>query len=354
LATAAVSKLWYVTRKFPPSVGGMENLSYQIAHELAQHEPTELVRWGGSAIGLPWFAVLSTFRLAAGLLRKDVRVLLLGDPSLAWLGLLAKSCGTRVAVVVHGLDVTYPRRLYQIYLRLCFWRRFDAYICISTHVKKLVAAQGVPAEHIHLIHPGVDIKSPPPDCMPGDTVTLLLLGRLVRRKGALWFVDKVLPQLHQQLPGLRIDIVGDGPDRQEIQAVIARHGLQNCVSLSGSVADEEKARRIMRAHALILPNLPIEGDPEGFGLVALEGAAAGRYVFASDLEGLRDAVRAPHTGGLLPPADADAWIRALASACADAAGLLELGMKARETLITGGATWSNMGNRYRQVLDGLA
>ena len=347
-------KMWYATRKFPPSIGGMQNLSYHIASELAAHEPIDLIRWGGHMLGLPWFALLSTFRLTAGLLRKNVRVLLLGDPSLAWLGLLAKSCGIKVAVVVHGLDITYPNPLYQLYLRTCFWRRFDAYICISTHVERLVTAQDVPVERIHLIHPGVDIKSPPPKDPAKDSVTLLLLGRLVRRKGALWFVDNVLPRLHQRLPKLKVEIVGDGPDKQEIQNVIARRGLQDCISLSGSVGEEEKARRIALAHALVLPNLPIEDDPEGFGLVALEGAAAGRYVFASDLEGLRDAVRAPHTGRLLPPTDADAWAQELAFACADGARLLELGTKARETLITGGATWTCMGNSYRQVLNELA
>lgn len=346
---------WYVTRKFPPSIGGMQNLSYHIASELAAHRQLELVRWGGSALGLPWFGLFATLRLAAGLLQRKVGVLLLGDPSLAWLGLLAKLFGVKVAVVVHGLDVTYPGRLYQAYLRHCFWQRFDAYICISSHVRQLAVSHGTSSERTYLIHPGVDIKT---EASGGPThggeVTLLLLGRLVRRKGALWFVNDVVPALVQKVPNLRVNLVGDGPDREDIQDSIVRLGLQEHVSLAGAVGEEEKSRHLSLAHALVIPNLPTKDDPEGFGLVALEGAAAGRYVFAADLEGLRDAVRVPHMGRLLPPARADMWIQVLVSECRDAAGLLELGARAKESLVVEGASWSHMGKRYVQVLDALA
>lgn len=347
-------KLWYVTRKFPPSIGGMQNLSYHIASELAGHEQLELVSWGGSAAGLPWFAVVSTFRLMTGLLRGQVRVLLLGDPSLSWLGSIAKLCGIRVAVVVHGLDITYASGWYQLYLDACFWKRFDAYICISAHVERLVAEHGVPADRRHLIHPGVHVDAAPPgEDRQQEEVRLLLLGRLVRRKGALWFVNDVLPALLQHLPDLKVDIVGDGPDREEIERTISRLGLQHCVSLLGELSEEQKSRHMQQAHALVLPNLPVEADPEGFGLVALEGAAAAKYVFASDLDGLKDAVRAPDAGRLLPPADVQAWTQVLATECADRQRLIEKGAKARQAIIEGDATWASMGRRYRQVLDAL-
>jgi phosphatidylinositol alpha-1,6-mannosyltransferase len=294
----------------------------------------------------------STARLIAGLFRRDVRILLLGDPSLAWLGTIARFFRTPVAVVVHGLDITYPPAWYQAYLRMCFWNRFDAYICISTHVASLVAGHGTPSNRIHLIHPGVEVDASIPEAPVAGGVNLLLLGRLVRRKGALWFVTNVLPYLTRQLADLKLHIVGDGPDRDAIERAVVRLGLQENVRILGMVNEDQKLQCMKQAHALVLPNLPFEDDPEGFGLVALEGAAAAKYVFASDLDGLRDAVRDPHTGKLLPPADADAWIQILARECSDVQRLIGLGARAREAI--GDATWAGMGKRYRQVLSALA
>jgi phosphatidylinositol alpha-1,6-mannosyltransferase len=63
------------------------------------------------------------------------------------------------------------------------------------------------------------------------------------------------------------------------------------------------------ARAQIMPNVPSPDgtDVEGFGIAAVEAAAAGAPVLAADLEGLSDAVKDGETGFLLLPADADAW-----------------------------------------------
>lgn len=349
-----MSRAWYLTRKFPPSVGGMQNLSFHIASQLARSGELRVLSWGGTTWGLPWFALRAGAQLLWGLLRGDVRVLLLGDPALAVFGSLAKAFRVPVAVVVHGLDITYPAAWYQAYLRLLFWRRFDAYVCISRHVANLVQARQVPPERIHLIHPGVDESGavqPPRD---SDAIRLLLLGRLVPRKGALWFVSEVLPALVQRLPGLHLDIVGDGPGRAAIAMAVDRLALGQHVTLHGSVSTERKAAITRDAHAMVVPNLPTADDPEGFGLVALEGAAAGKYVFAADIDGLRDAVHDPATGRLVRAADAPAWIETLAQECRDREQLLELGLRASRYVAEGGFGWEQMGTRYRQVLDALA
>ncbi len=131
-------------------------------------------------------------------------------------------------------------------------------------------------------------------------------------------------------------------------------GLQDCVTIHGEVDEATKAVLLMEASALVIPNLPVHGDPEGFGLVALEAAAAGRYVFAADLEGLRDAVQEPIAGMLLPAGDADRWLRALSVACATPSILASQGMHAWQSLMDSDKTWSAMGRRYRQILDAIA
>ena len=74
------------------------------------------------------------------------------------------------------------------------------------------------------------------------------------------------------------------------------------------------------ADVFVQPNIPVPGDMEGFGLVAIEAAMQGSLVVASSLEGLIDAVDDGVTGELLPAQDATAWRTHLEELLADPDG----------------------------------
>src|SRR5690606_17147096 len=63
----------------------------------------------------------------------------------------------------------------------------------------------------------------------------------------------------------------------------------------------------------VMPNIPVPGDMEGFGVVMLEAGLCGLPILAADLEGIRDVVRDGENGMLLPAGDADAFARAIES-----------------------------------------
>jgi phosphatidylinositol alpha-1,6-mannosyltransferase len=65
------------------------------------------------------------------------------------------------------------------------------------------------------------------------------------------------------------------------------------------------------ADAFVMPNVPVAGDMEGFGLVALEASAAGMPVIASRLEGITEAVHHGGNGILVDPLDAPAFAEAI-------------------------------------------
>lgn len=343
-----MKSIWYLTRKFPPSRGGMQQLSARIAGEVAALRPLTLVRWGRGAWGLPLFLPWALLRLSLGLLRGRVRVLLLGDPVLSVLALPARWCGVPVAVVAHGLDLTYSRRGYPAYLRRFFWGRFDLYFGISRYVLDELARGGIDPARCALVHPGVAAAAPT-QTEPGATPRLLILGRLVRRKGALWFVEAVMPLLPE---AIALDIVGDGPDRAALERAVEQAGLRARVRLWGDVDEAGKARRLAACDLALMPNRRVDGDPEGFGLVALEAAMSERYVLAADLEGLRDALADPALGRLLPEADARAWSEAILAELADRAGLRERGRNAR-AYAAAHCSWREMGRRYAERLDAL-
>lgn len=353
MAAYALKSIWYITRKFPPSRGGMQQLSHRIASELGGLRPLTLLRWRAGQWGLPVFVLGALMRLGWGLLRGRVRVLLLGDPVLSLLAVPARWFGVPVAVVVHGLDLTYPNRCYQGYLRRFFHARMDTYICISRFVLDALIARGVDESRCALIHPGAS-ESPIPETGGGDDSppTLLILGRLVRRKGALWFVRKVMPRVRAARASVRLDIVGDGPERAAIAQAMRDAGLGDAVRLWGDVDEAGKAQRLAQCDLLLMPNVRVEGDPEGFGLVALEAAMSRRYVLAADLEGLRDAVARPELGRLLPVEDADAWALAIVALIADRQGLRAKGEAAR-AWAAAHCSWRQMGRRYAECLDAL-
>jgi glycosyltransferase involved in cell wall biosynthesis len=73
-----------------------------------------------------------------------------------------------------------------------------------------------------------------------------------------------------RIPGLRGEIYGDGPERDEVLALIEELGLDGVVDAPGFVAEEVLDERLRRALCLVLPS-----QREGYGLVVVEASARG-------------------------------------------------------------------------------
>ncbi len=125
------------------------------------------------------------------------------------------------------------------------------------------------------------------------------LGRLVSDKGAEILVCALGDMAKDGWKGTA-SIIGDGPERQSVERAIAARGLAARVHCVGSVTGEPLARMLNAHKVLAVPSVA----PEPFGIVALEGAACGCAIVASDTGGLRDAVGP--CGETVPPGDAAA------------------------------------------------
>jgi len=235
-----------------------------------------------------------------------------------------------------GLDLTYRNRLYRavVHRVLC---RAPRVLAISAATAEAARSFGIPAERVGVVRLGVtspevteeDQRAAAKELrqrydLPNEAVVLLTLGRLVPRKGARWFVAHVLADL----PAHAIYILaGDGPEREGIQAAAASAGVTDRVRLLGRVDDEEREILLRGADVFVQPNVPVPGDMEGFGLVAVEAAMRGTATIASGIEGLRDAVVDGETGILLPAADSAAWVARLREMCADLDELARTGTR---------------------------
>jgi glycosyltransferase involved in cell wall biosynthesis len=153
--------------------------------------------------------------------------------------------------------------------------------------------------------------------LPADAQLLVTLGRLVRRKGARWFVSEVMPSLS---PNAFLLIAGTGPEETATRDATRKAGLESRVRLLGAVDDEMRALLFAGCDLFVMPNLPVPNDTEGFGLVAIEASNSGALVVASRLEGIIDAVTDGATGYLVEPLAADAWVARVASLLGDPVG----------------------------------
>jgi phosphatidyl-myo-inositol alpha-mannosyltransferase len=131
-------------------------------------------------------------------------------------------------------------------------------------------------------------------------LTVMFLGRLVPRKGCATLLEaaRILKQ-RNHLPQFRVVICGKGPLDAELKQFVADERLDDLVSFTGFVAEEDKPSYVASADIMAFPSL----GGESFGIVLIEAMASERsVVLAADNVGYHS-VLGPNPGLLFPPGD---------------------------------------------------
>jgi glycosyltransferase involved in cell wall biosynthesis/uncharacterized membrane protein YbhN (UPF0104 family) len=356
----------FISRRYPPSVGGLERLAYDVSHALEKRIKLQRVVWRGKSrlsavLVQPWLFVMALWQL---LRHNDISVIHSQDAVTAppaWL--LAKLFHKPWLTMVHGLDLTYKNAFYQIVV-LWFVRRADKVVAISHNTRDEALKRGILPENIIIITPGINDQISTQSGTKADLLgsiglsaladkqVVLTVGRLIKRKGVLWFVENVLPALYKQHPNLCYVIVGEGPDKRAIEAAIQVHKLGDIVHLVGRVDDRTKAVLYRVSDIFVMPNIPVDDDLEGFGIVALEAAMAGLPVVASRLEGICDALSDQENGWLMAPYDANDYHQAISTLLASAPRRQRFGARAR-TYTLAHYGWEGIADKFIQLYGGL-
>lgn len=299
--------LFTARRLFGGSVGGMERFSSDVLAELSSRLPVrDMSCQGARRIPLGYLASLpGRLRRAS----RDVGGPVVADGSDATLCYALQRSGAPSLMRVHGLDLLLPNPLYQSYLRR-YLPRVDAFAANSRATAHLLTRFGIGPERVRVVHPAA--QAPDHAVLPAPAEPrVLLLGRLVPRKGAAWFVRNVWPRLAVARPDLRLDIVGTGPDEVAIHEAAGAAPSSASIAVLGRVSQEQLEAAWARASLLAMPNLVVADDWEGFGIVAAEAAVRGVPTVAAGLQGIPDAVADGETGTLVPPGDEQAFTDAI-------------------------------------------
>lgn len=195
-------------------------------------------------------------------------------------------------------------------------KRLDGYVCNSffTHGRLQVFLEGQLPECIAF--PGVEEKFFQPvgrdKCkrqfdVEGKKV-IYTVGRLDERKGHD-LVIKSLPAIIEQVPEVVYLVGGKGPHLKKLKSLVDELHLHDYVKFCGFIAEKDIVAFHHAGDVFVMPNriLP-DGDTEGFGIVFLEAAAAGKPVIGGRAGGAVDAVMDGKTGFLVDPHSQDEFV----------------------------------------------
>ncbi|OGY31325.1 MAG: hypothetical protein A3C02_04625 [Candidatus Andersenbacteria bacterium RIFCSPHIGHO2_02_FULL_45_11] len=370
-------RILFISRAYSEHAGGMERLSFELIGVFRSTPPPYQ---GGDRGGLsvttivnetnPGASLLSTrlqsiiFALSvlpkALVASKNADIVHIGDPVLSFVGwCIARMRHIPVIVTVHGLDVSYPSPLYQLYLRT-FFRSFSGYIAISEHAKKLMQRHRVRGS-IFVIPPGIrdDIYSNTYTRNDlgklvyrniSNRIVFATTGRLVARKGHAWFIKNVMTKLPRTV---LYAIAGDGPQREHISLLIKSLKMEDRVIMLGRISHEDKKILLNTIDAFIQPNIPVVGDAEGFGIAPVEAALCARTVFASNIDGIPSAIHNGKNGTLIPPKETTAWVNILLQYMQHPLSHEPSGKDAR-SYTAENFSWDKIAQEYKKAFDSIA
>ena len=375
-------RLLFVSHSLPPvgrpleNVGGMQRVAIDLHDSLLGHSgvtASALVLrapWSRSGYLTPMFLARAVREIRLLARRREIDAVLFSSMVTAAVAVPLRSVlrrnGVVTAAIANGLDATTPTWPYPLLVRKIF-ESVDIVLPISRATGEACHARGLQRSKSQVIslgirpdrfRPGSDRSSARDELVrtiqsrqPTATPALILssVGRLVPRKGVEWFVSSAMPLLPNDV---HFVVAGEGPERVRIEAAIARHSLENRVTLLGRVTDELLETVYRGSDLFLMPNVPVANDMEGFGLVMLEAGLCGLPVIASDIEGISDVVSEGENGHLLESGSADDFVGAIMRYYSDPNLLAAASARAR-LYTASNFGWAAVTERYLEVISKL-
>jgi glycosyltransferase involved in cell wall biosynthesis len=182
---------------------------------------------------------------------------------------------------------------------------------------------------VEIVRCGVDRSYVDTEVTPiGDTRRLVCVGRICEQKGQLLLIEAAA-KLRDLGERFELILVGDGDMRRELESLIAQHGLDEMVTITGWASGEEVRNYLVGARAMVLPSFA-----EGLPVVIMEALALGRPVVSTYIAGIPELVVPGESGWLIPAGSIDALVDAMREVLqTPTARLEELGREGRRRVL---------------------
>ncbi|MCU1486745.1 MAG: colanic acid biosynthesis glycosyltransferase WcaL [Actinomycetia bacterium] len=230
--------------------------------------------------------------------------------------LVRPALGTSALVaVLHGADLSSwagadgPGRFAPVF------EQADLLLPVSERWRRQLIDWGGPESRTLVQRIGIDLAAVHPAARPvGAALRLLSVARLVEKKG----IESAVRAVAALGCEVRYDIVGDGPLRPRLEALVAELGLEDRVHLLGAQPPRAVRQLLARADVFLAPSVTAgDGDQEGIPVAIMEAMAAGLPVVSTHHSGIPELVEHGVTGLLVAERDVDGLAGALGDLSGD-------------------------------------
>lgn len=215
--------------------------------------------------------------------------------------------------------------------------RADHILCVSRVLADEVQQRGANPERVHVLPNAIDPKR---FWISGARQSLRprlgLEGSIVIGHVGLFYLwdrldvlIEVVKSIRAQHPEVKVLLVGDGPEMENLKQTACRLGMENAVILPGPVPRDEVPAYIDAMDICVLPDSNAFGSP----IALFEFMAMGKPCVVPDLGPMRDVIEDNVTGIMFPHADYEALEKALLHLVEDPAFRIQVGSRARQTVL---------------------
>ena len=356
-----------VTRAYPPELGGMQSLMWGLSKEMSKNfmikvfadyqenhkefdnkENFSIERVGG----IKFLRKIRKAQLINEYLKDNKVQGIIADH---WKSLELINTDKNKYCLIHGKEINHPKGSSLNKRANKVLNNVERVIANSEYTKNLAINNGVEANKVVVINPGVDpakelnkkslekVES----LLKIKTPRLITVSRFDKRKNH----EKVimtLRNLKQIYPDIVYICIGDGDELENIKELVKELDLSAQVMFFNDITDELKNSLIAKSDIFVMPSIIHKTSVEGFGIAYVEAAQYGITSLGGKDGGESDAIQHDKTGLICDGNSLDEIYSSLNSMIENKR-YLELGRNAKE--LSSKFDWSSTIEKYKKILN---
>lgn len=249
-------------------------------------------------------------------------------------------CNAKHFLYFHGVEVLWVRKELPFLKPFLRWaiRKADVVMCNSSYTASLI--KEIYNRRVEILPfgqsaiPEIDTTQPPQK-KRDQHKNILFVGRLVERKGVKYLIEAFA--LIEKKVDAVLNIVGTGPEMENLKKIVEVNGLKEKVKFLGQVSaqSQELNDHYQNCDVFVLPStIDSRGHTETLGVVLIEALTYKKPVIASSVGGIVDIIKHNETGLLVPEKDSNALADALTKVLRDEQYAKSLGEKGFQYITT--------------------